>query len=663
MATNTDADKPSTIWTPLYRADLEALLDRQEYTTLHLSVLSWLIWLSLLSGDEMLRVLARATESQRVTTKADLSAQIRSMKNLGLIDAITLREPALNRHQRYYATDMGLYLYLSAVNPSPPISMARLAQSYPIERDDLLARLARPHLHLALTTLATHLIADGEPDYHLISYQQPWHHLFTVANKRHLLVADAAMLIQHAAGASYAFLAHVDTGPHQKAEREVEQLLLSLLDLRQRMVLYRQHWPDLLIISTRDRLPLWAHLLLASSFKRITKPLAGGITTLDALSESISAPIWRDLTTLALTENPDQTPLIPFSQLLRDPASAALVEQFSHQRHLYQVLLKEAAAPPPRTKQRLTRYVGDSLQQEAAHLTGERIEELFARKRQSRSSLEGTGLLTLALTTAEKDLLTWSAHHPLLDLATLQAVLRPMADPQAIKPLQQRMTRLFQLGLIETRLWPKGKTPLEQQRYLLTPSALKFMAIRQNEPFSAYFVTPKYQKGEDEQLDRQWGTRGLEGQMWHTNGLYAFMRQFYRRVHMRGEVLYQWKSAHEAARWYRDTISQDPGHARPDAELVFALSPQDERVTMVLLEYDRGTTREYQYFRKFKAYLDYQQASGMTLPLLIVAPSEKAAQRMRHVLDELQGTLRIVLLLEADLLAEGLALVLHHFPP
>ena len=161
MATNTDADKPSTIWTPLYRADLEALLDRQEYTTLHLSVLSWLIWLSLLSGDEMLRVLARATESQRVTTKADLSAQIRSMKNLGLIDAITLREPALNRHQRYYATDMGLYLYLSAVNPSPPISMARLAQSYPIERDDLLARLARPHLHLALTTLATHLIADG----------------------------------------------------------------------------------------------------------------------------------------------------------------------------------------------------------------------------------------------------------------------------------------------------------------------------------------------------------------------------------------------------------------------------------------------------------------------------------------------------------------------
>ena len=189
------------------------------------------------------------------------------------------------------------------------------------------------------------------------------------------------------------------------------------------------------------------------------------------------------------------------------------------------------------------------------------------------------------------------------------------------------------------------------------------MAICQNEPFSAYFVPPKYQKGEDEQLDRQWGTRGLEGQMWHTNGLYVFMRQLYRRVHTRGEVLYQWKSAHEAARWYRDTISHDPGHARPDAELVFALSPQDERVTMVLLEYDRGTTREYQYFRKFKAYLDYQQASGMTLPLLIVAPSEKAAQRMRHVLDELQGSLRIVLLLEADLLAEGLALVLHHFPP
>ena len=285
------------------------------------------------------------------------------------------------------------------------------------------------------------------------------------------------------------------------------------------------------------------------------------------------------------------------------------------------------------------------------------------RKGKSLHSLEGAGLLTLALTAAEKAILTWAAHHPLLDVPTLQAILRPAAHPRAIKPLQQRITHLFKLGLIETRLWPAGKTPLEQQRYLLTSVALKFMAIRHGEPFASYFIPPRYQKGDDEQLDRQWGTRGLSGQMWHTNALYSFMRQLYRRAHTRGEVIYHWKSAHEAARWYRDTISQDGKHTRPDAEIVFALSPTAQPVRMVLLEYDRGTTGFPQYARKFSAYLDYQQATGQPLPLLVVTSSRKARERMQHVLDELPGSLHLLILMEGDLLSQGLALVLRLFPP
>jgi hypothetical protein len=658
--------EPINIWTPFYRSDLEALLSEQEYTELHLYLLYWLIWLSLLSQEELLRLLSIEEDGViLVKTKADLAEQIEAMKKLRLIDTIMLREPSIGRHPRYYVTDKGLYLYISTVHSSPPLSISRLVRSYPVERDDLTARLARPQLHLALSELVTRLIAEGEPlGYHLASYQQPWQHTYTFGGKRKTLKSDAALLIQQAQAAKYAFLVHVDTD--HKADRQTEKFLHSLLDLRQTMLLYRQNWPSLLILSTQDRLPLWARLLLESSLKQITRPLSGGITTLDAIAQGVYTPIWYDLIALASAQDPKQVSRVPFSHLLRDPASPELSEQFSHQHHFFELLLKDAASPPPRTKQRLTRYVGDSLQYEATHITREQLEELFFAKRKNRLSTHGTGLLTLALTEQEKEILTWAAHHPLLDIHTIQALLRPMADVQAIKPLQQKITRLFKLGLIETRLWTPGKTPLEQQRYLLTSVALKFMSTRQGEPFSFYFMHPKYYKeSDDEQTKRQWGTRGLAHQMSHTNALYTFMRQLYHQhnkgTQAQGEALLHWKSAHEAALWYRDTISQNTEHARPDAELVF-LSSSDAQTTIILLEYDRGTTQEHEYYRKFKAYLDYQQATGITLPLLVVVtPSQKAAQKMQRVLNDLGGSLQIVILQERDVLAQGLIRALH--PP
>jgi hypothetical protein len=644
------------IWTPLLRSEVEALIVEGAYTSLHLRLLSWLIWCSLLSGEELLRLLS-GEEQSREKTKDALSRELRTMKRLGLIDSVLMREPGQSREQRYYATDLGLYLYLSAVHLSPPLSPSRLARSYPVTRDDLVARLARPQVHLALAELVTRLIAEGASlGYHLISYQQPWKERLTLGQQRLVLSSDAALLIQQEADASYAFLVHVDS--NQQADRRREHMLLTLLDARQTMLLYRQSWPELLILSSPEQLPLWAHLLLESGIQRASRSLAGGITTFEALSRGVYTPIWYDLPSLANESEPE---LLSFSHLLREPASMELVEQFSRRRYFFEILLKDAAAPPPRSKERLSRYVGNSLQEEAAQVTREQLEAYFMDKRKTRQSIYGTGLLTLALSAQEKQILTWGAHHPLLDLLTLQALLHPKVEAPAIKSLQHTITHLFQLGLIEVRLWQHGKTAFEQERYLLTDVALKSIATWQGEPYSSYFVLPKYyEPGDDEQIKRQWGTKGLVAQLPHTHGLYTLMRQLLRGSNVRAETLVHWKSAHEVARWYRDAIWQNVAQARPDAEVAFTSA--DGHTTTILLEYDRATESEQGYTRKFRAYLDYQLATGVDLPLLVVVtPSQKARERIQRVLADLDGSLQVVVLLERDLLAHGFTLALH--PP
>ncbi len=156
------------------------------------------------------------------------------MTRLKLIDTVTLREPQMGRHQRYYVTDPGLYLYLAAVEAKPPLTVARLARAYPVERDDVLARLARLAVHLALTALVTRLIAEGDPlGYHLTSYQQPWQQAIVVPGRKQVLHLDAALLIEQQAGTKHAFFLHVDPDSRYRSAREEEKRVLYLLDLRQ----------------------------------------------------------------------------------------------------------------------------------------------------------------------------------------------------------------------------------------------------------------------------------------------------------------------------------------------------------------------------------------------------------------------------------------------
>lgn len=654
----TDVD---SIWTPLSRSELESLLASQPYTRLHLHILYWLIWLPLLSGEELVRVLSSETDPRlRVATSKALSEQVSQMTQLKLLDAITLREPGMRRHRRYYVTDLGLYLYLAAIQATPPLTIAQLARAYPVERDDLLARLARPSVHLALMALASRLVAEGAAlGYCLSSYQQPWQHTFLIHGRQQRVRFHAALLLQQPAGTTHAFLVHVDPGPRYRSDHEEEKRLLHLLDLRAFCWFRRQSWPGILILTVPERLPFWATLLRESRRKRLTTPLAGGLTTIQALDEGVFTPIWWNLAALPYMKHPMQESRVSLQDILGDPASPELTEQFSQQERFHQLRIREAAKPLPRTGYRLARYVGNSLQDEAAALSVEHIEAFFAGTRKDQLSVTGTGLLTLALTPQQKAIITWLARHPLLDLLTLQTLVRPGADPQAIKLMQRHMTRLFRLHLVETELWPQGRTALEQQRYLLSAPALRFVAIRGDERFSTYFVPPKDRKRKDA-IGRQWGTLGLRSQMYHTNALYTCMRELFQGAHTRGEVIADWRSAHEAARTYRTAFLHHLESARPDAELVCAPSPAEACRTL-LVEYDRGTTDEAHYYRKFKAYLHYQTITRTSLPpLVMIAPHTRAIQTMRRALARLQEPFPVTIVLEQELRIEGLAAIFRH---
>src|SRR5437660_607591 len=125
-----DPDQPRRIWTPLSRSELETVLARQEYTDLHLCVLSWLIWLSLLSDEEVLQLLSTNEDHGMTYTQATVSEQLQVMQRLGLIERAVLHEPLRGKQKRYYATDLGLYFYLSQVRCMPSLSMTRLVRSY-----------------------------------------------------------------------------------------------------------------------------------------------------------------------------------------------------------------------------------------------------------------------------------------------------------------------------------------------------------------------------------------------------------------------------------------------------------------------------------------------------------------------------------------------------
>src|SRR5436309_2567631 len=164
------AETPDFPWTPLPREALEQVMASGELRKIDLELLRWLVWLSLLSVQELTRL---AKVEGRSFDEKTIGSHLLRLERLDLAASVVVSEAGWPPYQhRYYITDLGLYALVKHYPAS--ISVPRLVACYPVTRADLLARLARPVVHLTLSVLVSRLLAESPPGYRLTSYQQPW---------------------------------------------------------------------------------------------------------------------------------------------------------------------------------------------------------------------------------------------------------------------------------------------------------------------------------------------------------------------------------------------------------------------------------------------------------------------------------------------------------
>ena len=195
-------------WSPLSREPLEQVIASAELRMIDLELLRWLVWLSLLSVQEMTRLVQVDGRSFDAKT---IASHLLHLERLDLAASVLLSEAGWPPYQRrYYVTDLGLYALVK--HYPEPISVPKLVACYPVTRTDLLARLARPIVHLALSDLVSRLIAEIPPGYGLTSYQQPWKQTYgrIATGGQQVWWCDAAFLLQAPAGAHHAFYVRVD---------------------------------------------------------------------------------------------------------------------------------------------------------------------------------------------------------------------------------------------------------------------------------------------------------------------------------------------------------------------------------------------------------------------------------------------------------------------
>jgi hypothetical protein len=337
---------------------------------------------------------------------------------------------------------------------------------------------------------------------------------------------------------------------------------------------------------------------------------------------------------MRLPESPRTLP-----SLLGQPASTALIERFS-QRASFAHLLTERSPrahaskgvqpaslskPLLRATQRLSRFdLADSLR-------GTRREQLRA-----------TAQLTLLLSAQQKALLLWLASHPLLTPHNLTMLLYPGHETSRL--IQRHMRLLHRLGLIISLDWEHSTLWQDRERYLLSEPALRYLALRQSLPTTYYLVPPRSKKNNGE-LWIQQGVAGLFAQMQHTHGLYQSLSCLLEQ-HADAGPLLLWHSAHEAIRWYQHPFTQQWMQIRPDAELLVQ-SLDADMPSVLLVEYDRGTSSAREYEAKFEAYADYQRYTQIPLPhMLVIVPNERTARRLAKSLANVAPHLRLTVVLE-----------------
>lgn len=479
----------------------------------HLAVLRWLVWLPLLSREELARVVLIEGETRSEQT---LWSYLHVLVLNGLVEAVVAREPGSSpRQQRYYVTDLGLAV-VAARSPHP-ISTARLAMSYPVTDRDLLDRLARPRVTFALTNLLTRLFAECPVGSRVISFQQPYRERFrTIRGKGQTVQFDAALLIESPDGSSHAFYVRVDQAEHMLAQREIKAFVKKLLTLRQWTHLQRDVMPHFLLLSSRERFFLWAEqvnrvtLASGNALLDVDKPeparehmdLSCLVADLTDLDQGAYAPIWTPFHALIQQQGTvHQEAQKSLHAFLERKASPHRIAAFSRQGALRTLL----APPTPRASgrraasasvQKLPRYVTLSLQQVATPLivraapgeepyTGDDGYDTADLVAEIEAALRGTeeervcmsALLTLALTEQQKNILAHLAHHPHLARADLMTLLRQTDD----RLLTRLLTPLIALHLVQLEDPEKWRTETgwrERERYALCESALRYLAVR-----------------------------------------------------------------------------------------------------------------------------------------------------------------------------------------
>ena len=131
------ADTPDFPWSPLSRDALEQVMASDSLRKTDLEILRWLVWLSLLSVQELARLVK---VDGRSFDEKTIGSHLLRMERLDLTASVVLSEAGWPPYQRrYYITDLGLYALVKHYPAS--ISVPKLVACYPVTRTDLLARL------------------------------------------------------------------------------------------------------------------------------------------------------------------------------------------------------------------------------------------------------------------------------------------------------------------------------------------------------------------------------------------------------------------------------------------------------------------------------------------------------------------------------------------
>jgi hypothetical protein len=671
------AETASFPWSPLPREALEQVMAAGELRRMDLELLRWLVWLSLLSVQELTRLVR---VDGRSFDEKTIASHLLHLERLDLTASIALSEAGWPPYQRrYYITDLGLYALVTHYPAS--ISVPRLVACYPLSRTDLLERLARPVVHLALSDLVSRLIAESPPGYRLTSYQQPWKQTFgRIATRgQHTWRCDAAFLLQTPTGAQHAFYVRVDQPESLFSQTEAKRWLSRLLALRQAQRLRGEVTPHLLLLSTPARLPFWAEQIERITLSGNASLPTGCITDFTRLIGGAYDSIWLPFSELVASGGRElESSQVSLLSLLDQPASPDLVEQFSQYFTFQHLLIKRKTRPLSRRTKWLSRYVGESLQEEARrevqHPEGADtrdvpamlLEELSGKK---VDRLRMAALLNLSLIGQQKTILALLVRHPHLSLLDLLTLLHPKSrDGRLIQ--RQLDPLLIEWKLARKDSWQGGASWRERERYQISETGLRFFAMRHGLTPASYLMPEKKVPDEKKRISPQdctvnWEQRGaalLGRQMGHTSALYECVRGIIEvGVRSGGYHILCWKSAREAVRSYYDSDERDWMNIRPDAELLYVRTG-GVRLESVLIEYDRGTTFYREYAAKFEAYSHYQISTRTTLPpILMIIQRPSTAETIRKAIHEVGADdVRLVLALETELLKCGLMHVLPH---